>query len=184
MTMASLRWQLKRWTGRLRLPGVLALVLVAAAVGVYFGAVQPGKARIAELEQETQSVRAYARSASETARPEGRDYERWLDQFHGLLPAKESAPEWMRIIFAVAGAHSLALNQGEYKVTVDKHGRLLSYEIRLPVRGNYVQIRRFVADALERVPALALDELTTRREAIGDTTIEASIRFTLFLNAS
>ena len=40
-------------------------------------------------------------------------------------------------------------------------------------------------DALEPVvPAVALDELVIKREAIGDPTIDASIRFTLYLNGS
>jgi hypothetical protein len=46
-----------------------------------------------------------------------------------------------------------------------------------------VQIRNFIADVLERIPAVALDEIILKRDAIGDARIDASIRFTLFLNA-
>ena len=54
----------------------------------------------------------------------------------------------------------------------------------MPVRGSYVQIRKFITEVLERIPAVALDEIIIKREEIGNARLDASIRFTLFLNAS
>jgi hypothetical protein len=45
-----------------------------------------------------------------------------------------------------------------------------------------VQIRQFIAEVLDRIPAVALDEFIVKRETIGDPRIDASIRFTLFLD--
>jgi len=182
--MMALRWQLRRWARMLRWQGLAGLVLAAAAVALYFAGIDPGKSQINRLQQEALSVREFSRSDPDAASMTPRTYEAWLQNFYRLLPAKTSAPDWLRIIFAAARAQSLSLEQGEYKMKFDKNSRLLAYEIGLPVRGNYVQVRKFLADVLEQIPAIALDEIIIKREAIGDPRIEASIRFTLFLGAS
>ena len=182
--MIALRWRLRQWARMLRWRGFAGLILAAAAATLYLAGVNPGKTQINELQQEAVSVRAFSRSNPDAATLPPRTYEAWLQHFYGLLPARAGAPDLLRIIFSAARAQSLNLEQGDYKMKVDKNGRLLTYEIGLPVRGSYVQIRKFIADVLEQIPAIALDEIIIKREAIGDARIDASIRFTLFLNAS
>jgi Tfp pilus assembly protein PilO len=181
--MAALRWHLRHWLGLLGWHGLVGIALAAGAAAMYFLAIDPAKVRTRELQQEAISIRAFSRANADAAKASAPGYEGWLEQFYRLLPAKASAPDWLRIIFAAARSQSLGLEQGEYKITIDKNGRLLAYEIGLPVRGTYTQVRKFVADVLERIPAIALDEIVIKREAINVNRIDASIRFTLFLNA-
>lgn len=181
--MIAVRWHLRRWLVLLRWQGLSGLALIAAAAAVYFAAIEPSKAQIRRLQNEALSVRAFSRSSADAANAVAPSHEAWLGQFYGLLPVQASAPDWLRVMFSAARAQSLGLEQGEYKLTLDKNGRLLTYEIGLPVRGSYLQVRKFVADVLEKIPAIALDEITIKREAIGDSRIDVSIRFTLFLNA-
>jgi Tfp pilus assembly protein PilO len=181
--MAALLWHLKLWQRRLGWQGLLGLALAIAAGAIYWAAIEPAKARTRELEQEALSVRAFSRVNADAAKAANPSYETWLENFYRLLPAKASAPDWLRIIFSAARNQSLGLEQGEYKVSVDKNGRLLAYEIGLPVHGTYMQVRKFVADVLEQIPAIALDEIVIKRETINANRIDASIRFTLFLNA-
>ena len=122
------------------------------------------------------------RMRTDAAKSSAPGYEAWLEQFYRLLPAKASAPDWLRIIL-LRRAHSHSAWSREIKITIDKNGRLLAYEIGLPVRGTYTQVRKFIADVLEQIPAIALDEIVIKREAINVNRIDASIRFTLFLNA-
>ena len=164
--------------------GLTGLALIAAAGAFYLAAIGPTKAKLRVSQEEAVSIRALSRSSAGPAKAGVADRDRWLEQFYGQLPARASAPDLLRTIFAAARAQSLGLQRGEYKLTLDRNGRLLSYEIGLPVRGRYVQVRKFVSDVLDRIPAIALDEITIKREAIGDPHIDASIRFTLFLNAS
>jgi len=49
------------------------------------------------------------------------------------------------------------------------------------VKGSYLQIRQFVAQALNDVPVAALEDINFKREAIGATEVETRIKFTLFL---
>jgi len=53
--------------------------------------------------------------------------------------------------------------------------------VTFPVRGTYAQVRGFVNAVLDAVPAAALDEITLKRQAIGDQNLEARVRFTLYL---
>ena len=181
--MIALRWQLRRWAAILRWQGLAGLVLAAAAAALYFAGIDPGKAQISRLREEALSVRQFARTQPDAAAMTPRTNEAWLQKFYALLPARTSAPDWLRIVFSAARAQSLILERAEYRMKLGKSGRLVTYEIGLPVRGSYVQIRNFIADVLERIPAVALDEIILKRDAIGDARIDASIRFTLFLNA-
>ena len=180
--MIAAHWQLKQWAKTLQWQGLLGIALCLAAAGFYASAVDSGKTRIAGLRQEAQSVRDFARNNPEASGAPSAGEEAWLAQFYRLLPAKASAAEWLRLLFAAAASHSVDLERGDYKMNVDRNGRLLAYEIGLPVRGSYVQIRRFIAEVLDRIPAVALDEFIVKRETIGDPRIDASIRFTLFLD--
>jgi hypothetical protein len=177
--MSAVTWYLRRWARTLRWQGLAGIALAAAAVALHVSGIEPGKARIDRLKQEALSVRDFARQSPDAA---GSGDEAWLQHFYRLLPAKASAPEWLKIIFAAADGHSVGLERGDYRMSVDRSGRLIAYEIGLPVRGTYVQIRQFIAEVLDRIPAVALDEFTVKRETIGDPRIDASIRFTLFLN--
>ncbi len=182
--MIPLRWHLGRYARVLGWQGLIGLGLAGAAATLYVVGVSPATARLTQLQQEALSVRDFARTAggdSNVARP-AQDI--WLEKFYRLLPVKSSAPDWLRIIFSAARAQSLGLEQGDYRLKIEKNGRLAAYEIGLPVRGTYVQMRRFIAEVLDGIPAVALDEFVIKRETIGDPAIEASIRFTLFLNGS
>jgi Tfp pilus assembly protein PilO len=182
--MIALRWRWRQWARMLGWQGIGGLVLTAAAGAFYVAAIGPSQAQLRVSQEEVVSIRVLSRSSAGAAKAAVPERERWLEQFYGQLPARANAPDLLRIIFAAARAQSLGLQKGEYKLTLDRNGRLLSYEIGLPVRGRYVQVRKFVGDVLDKIPAIALDEITIKREAIGDSQIDASIRFTLFLNAS
>jgi Tfp pilus assembly protein PilO len=180
--MGAFGWHVRRAFRQLGWPGAAGLALGAASAALYLGGIEPATTRTRDLQQEALSIRAFSRaSAAQKASAPG--YEAWLEQFYRLLPAKTSAPDWLRLIFSAARSNALALDQGEYKISIDKNGRLLAYQIGLPVRGTYVQVRKFIAQVLEQVPAMSLDDIVIKREAINTERIDASIRFTLFLNA-
>jgi hypothetical protein len=69
----------------------------------------------------------------------------------------------------------------EYRMVREKDLKLARYEMMVPVRGNYSQLRGFIADALHAVPAMALVDVAIRREGVHAELLEANIKFNLYL---
>ncbi len=182
--MIALRWHLTRGIRALRWQGLAGIGLTGAAVVLYLTGIVPEAARMNRLQQEVLAAKDVARAAGSAAGPARPVQETWLAHFSRLLPARSSAPELLRVIHAAARAQGLSLEQGDYKLKIETNGRIVAYEVGFPLRGSYVQLRQFVADVLVKIPAAALDEFSIKRERIDDVTLEASIRFTLFMNAN
>ena len=104
-----------------------------------------------------------------------------LALFQETLGEKQYAEQHVKTLFGLAAKAGLSLNQGEYKFGYDKASRVTTYQITLPVKGSYQAIWQFVLGALRELPFAALDDIGFRRENIGDTQVEARMRFTLYL---
>ena len=108
--------------------------------------------------------------------------EHHLALFYGTLGERRHTEQQVKALFALAAKSGLVLRQGEYKAAYDRNARLHSYQVTMPVKGNYGAIWRFALGALRAIPFAALDEISFKRDAIGDTQVEARIRLTLYLN--
>lgn len=106
---------------------------------------------------------------------------RLLANFHQALPPQFDATDSIDRIYAAAVAEGLSLSRGEYALQIDPETRLARYQILLPVRGTYLQLRRFLGASLAAVPALALDEVEFERKEIAEKELEARVRMTLYL---
>lgn len=95
-----------------------------------------------------------------------------------LAPAAAAA---LRRLFEAADKAGLELPQGEYRLTEVKDAHLRRYQLSLPVAGSYPEIRKFVAQALNADPALALTSIQLRRERIESTDVDVLLNFTLYL---
>ncbi|CAD5108984.1 GspMb/PilO family protein [Zestomonas carbonaria] len=105
-----------------------------------------------------------------------------LDDFRRNLPAQLDATSTIDRIYALANGERLSLARGEYALGVDTRTRLARYQIVLPVRGSYPQLRRFLHALLAEVPALVLEDLDFQRKQISETELEGRIRLTLYLS--
>jgi len=104
-----------------------------------------------------------------------------LDLFYGALGEKRYAEQQVKTLFGLAAKAGLTLRQGEYKAGVDRNARLATYQVTLPVKGSYNDVSNFSLMALRAIPFASLDELSFKRENIGDSQLEARVRLTLFL---
>jgi hypothetical protein len=104
-----------------------------------------------------------------------------LALFYATLGEKRYAEQQVKTLFDLAGKSGLTLAHGEYKFGYDKASRVTTYQIALPVKGPYRNIWQFALGALAAVPFAALDEVSLRRDTIADPTVEARLRFTLYL---
>lgn len=101
--------------------------------------------------------------------------------FYAVLGERRRAEQPLETLFALANANGLALAKGEYKGSYNNASRVYSYQAQLPVTGSYAAIRRFCETALRALPYASLDEISFRREVVGNGMLEARLRFTLHL---
>lgn len=82
----------------------------------------------------------------------------------------------------VAKEKNVELSSSDYRLINEADARLARYEMILPVRGNYKQIRAFIAAALEAVPAMAISAVAVRRENVTSEILEVRLEANLYLN--
>jgi hypothetical protein len=104
-----------------------------------------------------------------------------LDAFYAALGPRRYAGQQVKTLFSLAAKNGLALSQGEYKTGYDRNARVTAYQVNLPVKGSYSAIWQFAMGALRAIPFASLDEISFRRDAIGDPAVEARLRLTLYL---
>lgn len=105
-----------------------------------------------------------------------------LDAFYATLGQRRYAEQQVKTLFGLAAKSGLVLSQGEYKSGFDRNARVHTYQVNLPVKGSYAAIWQFAMAALRAIPFAALDDISFRRDSIGDPAVEARVRMTFYLN--
>jgi hypothetical protein len=101
--------------------------------------------------------------------------------FYSTLGDPHYAEQQVRILFDLAAKSGLSLNHGDYKAAFDKADRVNTYQVILPLKGPYQSIWQFTLAALREIPFASLDEISFKRETIGEPVVEARVRLTLYL---
>lgn len=174
-------WTIKRWLVKLRWPGIVGLMLIGFTVGLTMFGVQASRQRLLALDKETASMKAQLGKRSNA--PTVTTNRGQLSNFYAFFPLTENVPELLGRINRSASEHQLVLEKGEYKLAREADFPLARYQVTLPLRGDYGDVRSFVNDVLEAVPSAALEELTLKRESAELPQLDARVRFVLFLGA-
>ncbi len=104
-----------------------------------------------------------------------------LLRFYDTLGEKRDAEQQVKTLFGLAAKANLKLSQGEYKGAYERNARLHTYQVTLPVKGSYADVWQFGLLALRAIPFASLDEISFKRESIGEAQVEARVRLTLYL---
>lgn len=105
-----------------------------------------------------------------------------LQAFYAFFPKMDSSPFWIRELTQVAAQREVEINGADYRMVRETDLKLARYEMVLPVRGKYSQLRGFIADALRTVPAMALADVALKREGVESELLEANLKFNLYLS--
>jgi hypothetical protein len=100
--------------------------------------------------------------------------------FYKSLGERRYAEQQVKTLFGLAAKTGLALRQGEYKAGFDRNALVHTYQVNLPVRGSYRAIWQFAMMALRAIPFASLDEISFKRDAIGQA--DARLRLTFYLS--
>ena len=168
-----------RGVASLGLQGILGLGLLVFIGGFYFSALYPEQLRLADMRQEIAKARSERSARADAAAPNS-PADR-LAAFYGVFPKPRDLPDLLEKVFAAAKQQTLKLEQGEYRVVRDNAGGLNQFQLTLPVRGSYPQIRKFVDGALIDVPTLSLDSIQFERQKVGDASVDAKVKLVVYL---
>jgi Tfp pilus assembly protein PilO len=152
-------------------PGLAALVLLAAALAFSNFVVKPLQERN-QLLKETAGREGRKADASASAQKVAAVYE--------FLQKSEDTTDWLAKLHGIGLATGVQLKSASYR-THKTEGRIVRYEIVLPVTGNYAQIRDFLKRSLADIPVLSVDQLTLKREGTNEALIQAEMRLTLHM---
>ena len=173
LTMQAL--QLRLWLARQ--PALAVLAAALALTGALAWLALALRAAPPPLPLEPTSV-AVAPAPAPAGAAEG------LAAFYAAMGPARHPEQELRTLFQLARRNGLQLSQGQYDAKPDAAARLLRYQIMLPLKGEYSAVWSFAQMAMLAVPFASLDELSFQREAIGDAEVEASVRFTFYLNTT
>lgn len=179
--MPQLRWQV----GRLGLLGKIGVGLIVVTSIYFFSAVLPQESVLQQLKERAETLHLQAQSKQspgDTEAGKKMTGDQALQAFYDFFPLIDSSPFWIRELVRIAKKQNVELSSSEYRLINESDARLARYEMILPVRGSYPQIRAFIADALETVPAMAISAIAIKREAVTSDKLEMRLEINLYLN--
>ncbi len=175
----QLRWQI----ARLGNAGKIGVGLFVVA-GIFFvAAVLPQDTELQELKERAETIQYNAQQTlGETETVNKISGDQALQIFYEFFPRIDSSPFWIRELVRIAKQQGVEINSSDFRLTIEQGARLARYEMILPVRGRYPQIRAFIAGALEAVPAMAIVGIAIKRDNIQSTQLEARLEINLYLD--
>lgn len=158
--------------------GIAGMALLIASAAAWNLNIQPLRHRITTLSAQYVSIPVAAPQAPAL---QSRPADNTLPAFYRHFPAVHSYPAHLANLYRSARSEGLVLSDGTYHIESDSKGRLTHYEISLPMKGTYIQIRHFLRRIFNQFPTMALDRLTLRRSNIGDNLVEAKLHLVWYL---
>lgn len=174
-------WARRRWLHLFGWPGVVGAGLLAMCTALYLSAIQPAQMRLNEAHQSAISIQERVKLAANGLNRNELTPAEQLAEFYRIFPNEKSLLPWLEKVFALAETQGISLDQGEYKVMRDKVGKLVRFQITLPVRSSYPQIRKYLNNLRAEIPIIAMEHLQFERQKINDPEVEAKIKLALYL---
>jgi Tfp pilus assembly protein PilO len=178
--MNQFKFAVARAAASLGWPGILGLGLLVLVCGFNFSTLRSEQSRLDDLRQQIAKALEQRAVSEHDAGAPTTPVDK-LAAFYGFFPRHTDLPDMLEKVFAAAKSQGLQLEHGEYRVTKDNAGGLTQFQLTLPVRGTYPQIRKFVDGAMADVSALSLDSIEFDRQKVGDATVEAKIKLAVYL---
>lgn len=172
------QWQV----ARLGSVGKIGVGLFAAAVVFYLAAVLPQNTTLQDLKEKADNMQVQT-SAQNGVGPERRiGGDQALQIFYDFFPRIDSSPFWVRELVRIAKKNGVEMNSSDYRLVQENDARLARYEMILPIRGRYPQIRSFIADSLQDIPSLAIAGMVIKRENVQTEQLDVRLEISLFLD--
>jgi Tfp pilus assembly protein PilO len=179
--MITLQQQLYWWFEKLGWIGVSGITLFLLSLMVYTFSIAPGQAEITQLGQALTDEQQMALKRDSHAKDSEQSANRKIGMLTRDFPRHQEVSKVLNRLYAAASNSNLILQRGVYKLVRDTSSPFLRYEIDLPLQGRYPEIQLFAYQALKEIPALALDDISFKRENAGSSLVQAKLHFTLYM---
>lgn len=166
---------------RLGVPGIAAIGMLTACAAFYASVMMPMGARIDEVQESVRSLSERVEQVTRGSRQGDLPVAEQLAEFYRLFPQQNQLTDTVGKVFEIAGLQGIALQQGEYRVAEDQAGKLRRFQMVLPVKAEYPNIRRFLTRLAADVPTVVLEHIQFERQKIGDLQVEATIKLALYV---
>jgi len=174
-------WARRRWLTLFGWPGILGAGVLVLCLAIYISVVQPAQVRLNEARENAISVQERVKRAASGFSHGELTAADQLVEFYRIFPDEKNLLPWLEKVFALAQSQGIRLDQGEYKVTRDKVGRLVRFEMTLPVKSTYPQIRKYLDILHREIPIMAMEHLQFERQKVNDSEVEAKIKLALYV---
>jgi Tfp pilus assembly protein PilO len=162
---------MKRILERIGVAGVAAIGLLAAALLFSNFMVKPLQEKNLSLTEAASRSGRKADNAQTGAK---------VAAVYEYLRKEEDTTDWLAKLHAIATATGIQMRSATYR-TQPTEGRIVRYEIVLPVAGSYGQIRDFLKRAALEIPVLSIDQVTLKKEEKKGAALQAEMRLTLHM---
>ncbi len=103
-----------------------------------------------------------------------------ISAFYRNLPAGAALPVWLGTLSKSAEANGIPFHQGDYRYMLEKDHQFGRYLVDLSLQGGYPSLRAFLAETLNTMPFVGIEELTMSREGIDSESVEVQLRLALY----
>jgi hypothetical protein len=154
--------------------GLAALALFAGAALFHFAVLKP-----LELRKEAVKERVLREAPRVRAGQPSSAVDK-VSAVYDFLKHGEQATDWLAKLHAIGTATGVQLKSATYR-TQPGEGRIVRYEVVLPLAGSYAQIRDFLQRSASEIPVMSIDQLTLKRENRNAAALQAELRLTLHM---
>jgi hypothetical protein len=95
-------------------------------------------------------------------------------------PVEDEADRISAEILATADAMGMLFERAEFQSVTLEQSRLQVQRIKLPLKGDYLQVRHFLQQVLQHYPSLALSQFKLQRSDVLQPELEAYVEFSLY----
>jgi Tfp pilus assembly protein PilO len=162
---------MKRILDRIGFAGVAAIGLLAAALLFSNFMVKPLQEKNLSLTEAASRSGRKADSAQSGAK---------VAAVYEYLRKEEDTTDWLAKLHGIGTATGVQLRSASYR-TQPTDGRIVRYEIVLPVSGSYGQIRDFLKRSVAEIPVMSIDQVTLKKEERKSGALQAEMRLTLHM---
>ena len=177
--LGRILWTLRQQVIRLGWQGLLGLVLVVASLVVASFLVLPMWGEAQSVQENAQVLRNSVALRSDMRQKD--DPAAQLREFYASFPGSDFLADSLQGIYAAAIDNNIILSQGDYTLVGPESGLLQRYEVALPVRAKYGQVRNFLAQVLGENKNIALLSLSLTRGSATDGGVDAQLRFAVYV---